>query len=259
MLKVTSKDGTKIAYEKSGQGQALIITGGSLADHHFYAPLAEELAKQFTVYNFDRRGRGQSEDIQPYAVEREVEDLAALIAEAGQSVYVYGHSAGSALALRAAAAGLDIKKLILADPPFTPHGNDDQAATKEFAAEIATIQELHDKGDYKGAAAFFLSGFGLPPEAVEGMLDSPAGEGMVDCARALPYDYAMLGDGLVPSDLAAKADIPTLILAASAMPEAAQELAKVMPDAQLKLMESSTHELAPADIVNVVKQFLEQS
>ena len=104
MQKVTSKDGTEIALEKSGNGPALIIVGGSLADHQFYIPLANELAKQFTVYNFDRRGRGQSEDTKPYAVEREIEDVAALIAHAGGAVVVYGHSAGSALALRAAGA-----------------------------------------------------------------------------------------------------------------------------------------------------------
>ena len=120
MEKVTSSDGTRIAFERLGEGPALMIVGGSLADHRFYAPLANELAKSFTVYSFDRRGRGQSGDTEPYAVEREVDDVGALIAHAEEPVLVYGHSAGSALALRAAASGLDIAKLALADPPFTP-------------------------------------------------------------------------------------------------------------------------------------------
>src|SRR5918998_3484472 len=100
METVTSSDGTTIAFERSGEGPALVVVGGSLADHRFYAPLAEELAERFAVYNFDRRGRGQSGDTQPYAVEREVEDLGALAAHAGGPVFLYGHSAGSALALR---------------------------------------------------------------------------------------------------------------------------------------------------------------
>src|SRR3712207_1102519 len=105
---VTSSDGTRIAFKQLGAGPALIVVGGSLADHRFYVPLAEELAEHLTVYSFDRRGRGQSGDTGPYAVEREVEDVGALIAYAKPPVFVYGHSAGSALALRAAASGLDI-------------------------------------------------------------------------------------------------------------------------------------------------------
>jgi len=255
MQKVISKDGTQIAFEKSGQGPVLIIIGGSLADHHFYVPLADELAKQFTLYNFDRRGRGQSGDTQPYAVEREIEDVDALIAHAKAPVVIYGHSAGSALALRAAAAGLNITKLALADPPYTPHGEADETAKAEFAKEAAYIQELHDKDDHKGSAKFFLSGFGLSAEDAEEMLQSPAGESMIDCAHALPYDYAMLGNGLVPTDLAAKVKVPTIILASKAMPETAQALANVMLNARLQAMDAPTHELSPEVLVPVLQKF----
>lgn len=192
MRSVRSRDGTSIAYEKSGTGPALVIVGGSLGDHRFYRPLARELTANFTVYNFDRRGRGRSGDNQPYAVEREIEDVAALVAEAGQPVRVYAHSAGSALALRAAAAGLNFAKLVLADPPFGRHSDADELARTRQAEQAARIQALHDRGDHRGAAALFLSGFGLPPEAVEEMLDSAAGEQMADSARALPYDYALV-------------------------------------------------------------------
>jgi len=145
MRHVTSSDGTRIAYEKTGEGPPLVIVGGSLGDHRFYIPLASELARRFTVYNFDRRGRGQSEDTQPYAVERELEDLAALIDDAREPVLVYGHSAGSAFALRAAAADLSIAKLVLADPPFRPHGDSDEAARTRQANEAATVQAFHDR------------------------------------------------------------------------------------------------------------------
>ena len=119
MRRITSKDGTEIAFEKSGAGSALIIVGGALADHTFYIPLSNELTRHFTVYNFDRRGRGQSGDTTPYAVEREVEDVDSLIAYAKEPVFMYGHSAGSALALRAAVSngGKSQKNAGIKSPP----------------------------------------------------------------------------------------------------------------------------------------------
>lgn len=258
MNKVTSSDGTHIAFERLGEGPALVIVGGSLADHQFYAPLADELAEHFTVYNFDRRGRGQSGDTEPYAVEREIDDVGALIAYAKEPVLLYGHSAGSALALRAAASGLNVARLALADPPFTPRGEDDEVAKAEHAEQAARIQELNDKGDYKGSAKFFLKDYGLSDEDLEAMFQSPAGEGILDCVRALPYDYAVLGDGLVPTELAAKVNVPTLVLAAEAMPETAQVLVKAMPNARLRAMEASTHELPPEGLASVLKEFLSE-
>ena len=255
MQKITSKDGTEIAFEKSGEGPALIIVGGSLADHQFYVPLANELARYFTVYNFDRRGRGKSGDTGPYAVEREIEDVDALIAYAKEPVLMYGHSAGSALAIRAAAAGLQIAKLALADPPFTPAGKNDEAAKAEHAEQAAYIQELNTKGDFKGSAKFFLSGFGLPDEDLEAMLQSPAGETMIDCARALVYDYAMLGNGLVPTELASRVKVPTMILAPEAMPETAHALVNAMPNAWFQAMEAPTHEIRPDVLALVLKVF----
>jgi len=258
MQHVVSEDGTNIAYEKTGQGPVLIIVGGALGDHHFYIPLANELAAHFTVYNFDRRGRGRSGDTEPYAVEREIEDVAALIADTGQQPFVYGHSAGSVLALRAAAAGLNIARLALADPPFGRHSDADEAARARQAETAAKIQAFHDRGDHRGAAAFFLSGFGLPSDAIEEMLDSPAGAGMIDSARALPYDYAMVGDGLVANDLAAEAAVPAVVLAAETAPETARALVQIMPNAKLQLMKASTHDLPPRDIARAVTPFFSQ-
>jgi pimeloyl-ACP methyl ester carboxylesterase len=258
MLDLVSKDGTKIACEKSGKGAPLILMGGSLADHHFYMPLAQELARQFTVYNFDRRGRGQSGDTPPYAVEREFEDVSALIGDAKEPVLVYGHSAGSALALRAAAAGLTIRRLVLADPPYTPRGENDEAAKAEYAEQVAHIRELNEKGDFKGSAKFFLGGYGLSDEELEEMFRSPSGASMLDAARALPYDYAMMGDGLVPTELAGTVSTPTLILAAEAVPDTAAALAKVMPHAQFLPMKAMSHELSPTDITKKIVPFFAQ-
>jgi Alpha/beta hydrolase family len=225
-------------------------------DHRFYIPLATELARHFTVYNFDRRGRGQSGDTQPYTVECELDDLAALADDAGEPVLVYGQSAGSAFALRAAAAGLSIAKLVLADPPYGRHSDADEAAARARQAEAAaTIQAFHDRGDHRGNAAFFLSGFGLPPQEVDDLLASPAGQMMIDSARALPYDYSMVGDGLVPNELAARVDAPTLILAAETAPATAQALAEIMPRAELQTLRASTHDLAPTEIAAAVLPF----
>lgn len=257
MQTVISPDGTEIAFERSGSGPVLLIVGGALADHSFYAPLAAALSRRFTVYTYDRRGRGQSGDTSPYAVERELEDLAALIDHAGAPVFVYGHSAGAALALRAAGGGLPIARLVLADPPFTPHGENDEAARAQFAEEAARLQELHDKGDHRGSVKLFLGGMGVPDDDVEEMLDSPAGAGMLDTGRALPHEYAVLGDGLVPTALAAEVAAPTLILAPEGMPETAQALTEAIPGARFEALTGSAYETLPAELAERVTGFLE--
>ena len=256
MLHARSSDGTKIAFEKLGVGPALLILGGSLADHHFYVPLAEELARDFTVYNVDRRGRGDSGDTPPWEVGREVDDVAAVVAEAGGRAHVYGHSAGSALALRAAAAGVGIDRLVLADPPFTPPGGDEAAARADHAKQTQHIERLNAAGNYRASVKFFLSDYGLPDDALEEMLSSPAGESMLAAARTLPYDYAMLGDGIVPTDLAANVKVPTLLLAAEDQPSTARALEQALPHGEVVLTHASTHELAPSHIAALVTPFL---
>src|SRR5215510_5602535 len=116
-VKVISKDGTTIAFEKSGKGPAIILVVGAFNDRATGAPLAQFLERHFTVFNYDRRGRGESGDTGPYAIEREIEDLDTLIAQAGRSAFVFGYSSGATLALRAAAYGLAISQLALYEPP----------------------------------------------------------------------------------------------------------------------------------------------
>jgi alpha-beta hydrolase superfamily lysophospholipase len=122
MHKVTSSDGTSITFDRLGDGPPVVVVGGQLCDRALTRPTAEELAKHFTMFNHDRRGRGDSGDTAPYAVEREIEDLEALIAEAGGRASAYAHSSGAGLALHAAAHGLSIDKLVLHEPPYTPDG-----------------------------------------------------------------------------------------------------------------------------------------
>src|SRR5215204_4813192 len=118
--KLTSSDGTPIAFERLGDGPPVIVVCGAMCDRALMRPTAEELAKHFTVFNYDRRGRDDSGDIPPYAVEREIEDIGTLIVEAGGTASVYGHSSGASLVLHAAAHGLPIVKIVLHDPPTRP-------------------------------------------------------------------------------------------------------------------------------------------
>src|SRR5215218_7143527 len=120
MDKVTSRDGTPIAFDRLGNGPPVIVVCGAMCDRTLMRPTAEELARRFTVFNFDRRGRGDSPDTAPYAVQREIEDIGALLAEAGGTASVYGHSSGAGLVLHAAAHGLPMSKIVLHDPHTRP-------------------------------------------------------------------------------------------------------------------------------------------
>ena len=164
MGKVTSKDGTSIAFDRSGDGPAVILVCGGSVDRTSNAPLAELLAEHFTVFNYDRRGRGDSGDTAPYAVEREVEDIDAVFEEAGGSSCLYGSSSGGALALVAAAGGLPITKLALWEPPFIL---DEKARPPAHTAK--TFTELVSAGRRGDAVEFFMAKVvGLPPEFVAG-------------------------------------------------------------------------------------------
>src|SRR5215204_5786027 len=170
MDKVTSRDGTPIAFDRLGDGPPVIVVCGQLCDRALMHPTAEELAKHFTVFNYDRRGRGDSGDTAPYAVEREVEDLEALINEAGGSASVYGTSSGAALALEAAASGLAITKLALWEPPFIL----DDSRPRPPADTARTYTELVSAGRRGDAVEFFMSQVvGLPAEFVAEARNAP--------------------------------------------------------------------------------------
>ena len=173
MNTVTSKDGTTIAFDRSGEGPALILVGGAL-QHRAIDPstvqLASLLAPSFTVYHYDRRGRGDSGDTVPYAVEREIEDIDALIQEAGGSAFVFGMSSGAVLALDAAAGGLAITKLALYEPPMVV---DDSRppVPKDYVARLTELASSGRPGD--AIEVFMTEGVGLPAEAVAPMRGAP--------------------------------------------------------------------------------------
>lgn len=255
MGKVTSKDGTSIAFDRSGDGPAVILVCGGSVDRTSNAPLAELLAEHFTVFNYDRRGRGDSGDTAPYAVEREVEDIDAVVEEAGGSSCLYGSSSGGALALVAAAGGLPITKLALWEPPFIL---DEKARPPAHTAK--TFTELVSAGRRGDAVEFFMAKVvGLPPESVAGARSAPFWAAHEALAHTLAYDATIMGDYSVPTELAASVTVPTLVMAGGAslpfMRETAEALAKSLPRGQMRTLEGQTHDVAPEAMAPVLEEF----
>ena len=255
-----SKDGTRIAYEKTGQGPAIVMVNGALAHRKFYGGegLAARLLQEFTFIDYDRRGRGESTDTHPYAVDREIEDIEALINEAGSCVFLYGISSGAALALLAAAelGPARVSKLALFEPPY---GSDDEKARLLFAGQKKRIGELIDKGNHGDAVAFFIASMGTPPGTIEEMRKTPDWKVMEGVEHTLAYDFAVMGDGSVPRDIAKTVTIPTLVLdgekSFELMHEAADALGKAIPHAIRKTLPNQTHDVSADALAPVLKEF----
>jgi pimeloyl-ACP methyl ester carboxylesterase len=207
--RVTSRDGTPIAYQRTGAGPALVAVdaAGSYRDFRPFPPPVDQLAAHFTVYLYDRRGRGASGDTPRYSTRREVEDLAALLAEAGGSAFVYAFSSGGLLALHAAAAGLPIPRLALFEPPVEP--TEAPAGETAFTAELA---DLVAAGRRRDAVAFFHRGIGVPEEVMDQM--SPATWAALEAvAPTLVYDCRLSDAMSLP--LLRSVAAPTLVLDSS--------------------------------------------
>jgi pimeloyl-ACP methyl ester carboxylesterase len=262
MASVISKDGTKIAFEKTGSGPAVIIVGGALSDRNGGKPLAARLAEHFTVYIFDRRGRGESADAKTYAVEREIEDLAAVIDDAGGSAFLYGVSSGAALALQTAAklGPAKVPKLALYEPPYS---SGDGKQKQEFAEQKRRINELIKTGRPGDAAAYFLTAIGTPPEALEKMKASSEWETIKKIDFTLAYDYVVLGDGMVPQAIAKAIAARALVMdgekSMEFMHATADRVAKLIPAAERKTLNGQTHQAAPEVAAPVLIEFFKRS
>jgi pimeloyl-ACP methyl ester carboxylesterase len=258
----TSADGTRIAYERRGHGPPLIVVGGATCDRARMRPVSEELARDFTVINYDRRGRGDSGDTRPYAVEREVDDVAALIDQAGGSASVYGHSSGAALALHAAARALSIDKLILHEPPFSPDQEEHRREAREHGERLRALLEEGRRGD---TVELFFTMVGMPPEMVAEMRrNDPAWAGLEALAPTLAYDSEVMGDvgrgGTVPFDLAGRVTAPTLVLVGGASPEwmieVGRQVAEAVRSGEHRVLDGQEHVVAPEILARVVKDFV---
>ena len=259
MRKVHSKDGTAIAFDQSGRGPAIILVGGAF-QHRAIDPqtaqLAALLAQHFTVFHYDRRGRGDSSDTQPHAVEREVEDLDALIKEAGGQAAVFGMSSGAVLALEAAKSGLAITKLALYEPPFNPGDAHARQASENYTRQLTALLTEGRRGD---AVAFTMTTWGAPAEAIAGLRQTPLWPLFESVAPTLAYDNAIMGDGSVPAERLASITVPTLVIDGGASPaflqNAAQALADVLPNAQRRTLEGQTHDVAPDALAPVLEKY----
>jgi pimeloyl-ACP methyl ester carboxylesterase len=260
MNTITSSDGTTIAFDRAGEGPPLVVVGGALSDRSAVVELAAVLAPDLTVFAYDRRGRGDSGDTAPYAVEREIEDIDALIAEAGGSAFVLGHSSGAALALEAAAHGLAVPKLALYEPPFIV--DDSRAALPDDYAE--RLNELTSSGRRGDAVEYFLTtGPLMPAEAVAQMRTEPFWPAMEAVAHTLVYDASILGStlsgGPLPAERWTSVSMPTLVMDGGESPAWARNsvraLAEVLPNAERRTLEGQDHRAAPDVLAPVLVEF----
>jgi pimeloyl-ACP methyl ester carboxylesterase len=258
MNTVTSKDGTKIAYTKQGTGPAVILVDGALCYRSFgpMSHLAELLSPHFTVYTYDRRGRGESGNGKPFAVEREVEDIDALIQEAGGSAFMYGISSGACLALETALKlGNKVKKLAMYEPPY----NAEDAARqewKEYRKNLAEAIAADRGGD---AVVLFMRLVGTPADQAEGMRQAPVWPMFEAVAPTLAYDAAAMGeDRSVPVKRAANVAVPALVMNGTVIPfmlNTANALAKAIPNAQHRTLEGQPHDVNLDVLAPVLVEF----
>jgi pimeloyl-ACP methyl ester carboxylesterase len=260
---VTSKDGTELTFDRQGDGPPVVLVGGGFVDRSENAPLATELAGRFTTYNYDRRGRGESGDTLPYAVEREIEDVEALIAEAGGPVHLYGASSGGALALEAAAAGLTIERLAVYEVPYAI-GEEATRRWQEYVGQLGAALADGRRGD---AAELFMRVAGAPEESIAGARSSEYWPGLKEIAPTLAYDAAILGDGPPPTARLAKVTQPTLVATGAVIDphmgnapvgffdDAADAIAESVPRAEHQVLEGQTHEVDSKAIAPLLERF----
>src|ERR1700733_8188938 len=260
MHTLSSPDGTTIAYDQQGEGPALILVDGALTVHSSGSgsELAKLLAPHFTVFGFDRRGRGESGDTLPYAVDREIDDIEALIDRAGGTAFLYGHSSAGPLAMRAAIRlGRKVSKIAMYEPPY----NNDPGAQESWSQYLRQLAEALAEGRRGDAVALFMRFVGTPPERSDGMRRAPFWPGLEAVAPTLAYDHAaILGEPWsVPAGLAARVSVPALVMAGDAslpfMPNAARVLSRAIPQAELRTLEGQTHEVSPGVLAPVLAEF----
>lgn len=262
---VTSRDGTTVAYSRTseGGGDPVVLVDGALNDRALRGPnprLAEVLAAEFSVFTYDRRGRGESGDAPPYTVEREVEDLQAVIEAAGGSAYVYGISSGGALALEAANRLSSIRKLALYELPFVTDDSR-EPIPDDFARRLSQLVEQGRSA--QAVSYFFTAGVALPRIFVAVMRFMPAWSKLKKLAHTLPYDAQLVGDAgqgkPLRADRWAHVTVPTLVIAGSKSPawmrNAMRSLADALPSAEHRTLEGQTHIVKPTALVPVLSEF----
>lgn len=254
---VTSTDGTAIAFERMGDGPPLVLVVGAFNDRSTAAGLASELSSDFTTFIYDRRGRGDSGDAAAFAVDREIEDLRALIGEAGGVAAVFGYSSGAILALRAASVGSGIDGVVLYDLPLmVDHGGPRWTVDHE-----ARLGELIRAGRRGEAVEYFQANLvGLPEPMIVQVRDAPFRRALEAVAHTLVYDAALLGDGIFRPDLAAGYRGRLLAMAGETatpfMQETVRAVAEAMEGGTSMVLPGQGHDIDPAAVAPVIRDFL---
>jgi pimeloyl-ACP methyl ester carboxylesterase len=263
MQTVTSRDGSRIAYDRYGSGPPVILVGGALGYRKFskMEELAQLLAERCTVINYDRRGRGDSTEVKPFVLEREIEDIQALIETEGGTASLWGWSSGGALALRATGAAIGVERLSVYEVPFmvTPEA---KRPTSDYGERL---DELVAAGDRSGAVRHFMrNAMGIPAPLVAVMRLTPMWKELKATAHTLPYDWAALGKHtmygapLNPEEWAS-VTMPTLVVYGAKSPAVLQEgsraLADVLPNAQLRQLEGVSHNIKMNLLAPVLAEF----
>lgn len=262
MFKVVSSDGTAIAYERHGDDAdpALILVGGTLMTRARHAPLASLLAHDFSVVNYDRRGRGDSGDHPAYDVQREIDDLDALIEQVGGPVLLFGMSSGAVLALEAVARGSAVSALALYEPPFAVDGT----RAPLPADYVDRMKAILARGDTSEALTHFLTvGLAMPDEAIATMRHTPVWAAWQAAAPTLPYDGLVMGDTMsgrpLPTDRWRSVTVPVLVGHGSAgtayMANGAKELASHGPNYSLRTLPGQDHNVDPHALAPVLTDF----
>jgi pimeloyl-ACP methyl ester carboxylesterase len=251
---VKSADGTLIAYDQAGDGPVLIVSVGAFCTRLTFAP-PPSLTGQFTVVTYDRRGRGDSGDTPPFTARREYEDLAAVAAATGgKPPFVFGHSSGAAIALRAAAAGLPVAGIVAYEAPFT---NDETPPASTDPTN--RIRDLVGAGRERDAVIFWMTDVVHMPESITaGLADAPWVAALEPLARTLPYDIAVT-DGGVPTEELKNIDVPVLIIGGGNSPawfrRSVAEQAAATPGARLKVLDGYDHNAPPEVLAPILAGF----
>ena len=253
---VTSRDGTTIAYDRLGDGPPVVLVSGGSVDRSSNAGLADQLASGFTVLNYDRRGRGPSGDTQPYAIQREIEDIDAVIGAAGGSAHLYGSSSGAALALLAAAAGSSVEKLALWEPPYIV----DESRPRPDPNTAQIYRDLVAQDRRGDAVEYFMAKVvGMPPEFVANARSQPWWQWTESLAHTLAYDAEIMGDYSLPVDRITSVTEPTIVLVGAASFDffgpTAKAIADALPNAEVKALEGQEHNVDPAVLGPVLAEF----
>lgn len=253
-----SKDGTIIAYDKTGSGKPLILVDGALCYRSFgpMPKLAPLLAKHFTVYYYDRRGRGDSTDMQPYSPAKEVEDIAALVNEAGGSAYLAGLSSGAALTLLAAESGLNLAKIALYEPPYVYEKNSVQSKI-DHGANLNSLLAAGKLGD--AVKYFMVKMVGAPAFFGFIMQLMPMFKKLKAVAHTLPYDTAVMGDFTVPEERLSQIAVPALVAGGGKSPEnlraAVKSVASALPNGTLCMLDGETHNVKAEKLAPVLTEY----